>query len=163
MPLFTKNCGGGRATTSGKSALATPSRRPLVHEAYIRTVDDTGMTWQDRAHFYGIAARVMRRILVDHARARNTGKCSGLERKFALDEAPAVACEGTDEFARSRRSFKKIARVYPRKSEVVELKFFGGLETKEISEVLQISEKTVLPDWSFAKLWLYRALSEDAA
>lgn len=135
----------------------------LVHEAYLRMVDDKSVTWESRAHFYGIAARVMRRILVDHARAHNTQKRGGLAPKITLDEARALPCNGTDEILALDGVLQNFAKTYPRKSEVVELKFFGGLETKEISAVLQISEKTVLRDWNFAKLWLCRALSEDAA
>ena len=135
----------------------------LVHEAYLRMVDDTSVTWEGRAHFYGIAARVMRRILVDHARAHNTQKRGGLAPKFTLDEARALPCEETTDILALDGVLQDFAKTYPRKSEVVELKFFGGLETKEISAVLRISEKTVLRDWNFAKLWLCRALSEDAA
>jgi RNA polymerase sigma factor (TIGR02999 family) len=135
----------------------------LVHEAYLRMVDDKSVTWEGRAHFYGIAARVMRRILVDHARSHNTQKRGGLAPKFSLEEAQALPCEGTTDILALDGVLQNFAKSYPRKSEVVELKFFGGLETKEISEVLRISEKTVLRDWNFAKLWLCRALSEDAA
>lgn len=135
----------------------------LVHEAYLRMVDDKSVSWESRAHFYGIAARVMRRILVDHARAHNTQKRGGLAQKFTLEEARALPCENATDIVALDGVLQNFARSYPRKSEVVELKFFGGLETKEISEVLQISEKTVLRDWNFAKLWLCRALNEDAA
>ena len=135
----------------------------LVHEAYLRLIGDSGVSWQNRAHFHAIAARLMRRILVDHARAHNTGKRGGLAPKFSLDEARALPCESTADLLALDGVLEDFARTYPRKSEVVELKFFGGLETKEISEVLQVSEKTVLRDWNFAKLWLCRALSEDAA
>jgi RNA polymerase sigma factor (TIGR02999 family) len=135
----------------------------LVHEAYLRMVDDAKVTWESRAHFYGIAARVMRRILVDHARAHQTQKRGGLAQKFTLDEARALPCEKTSDIVALDGVLQNLARTYPRKSEVVELKFFGGLETKEISEVLHISEKTVLRDWNFAKLWLCRALTQDAA
>ena len=135
----------------------------LVHEAYLRMVDDKSVSWESRAHFYGIAARVMRRILVDHARSHNSQKRGGLAQKFSLDEARALPCESTDDILAIDGVLQNFAKTYPRKSEVVELKFFGGLETKEISEVLQISEKTVLRDWNFAKLWLCRALNEDAA
>ena len=135
----------------------------LVHEAYLRLVDDNVVHWQSRAHFYGIAARLMRRILVDHARAHNAEKRGGLVAKFSLDEARELACESTADLLAVDGALKDFAQLYPRKGEVVELKFFGGLETREISEVLQVSEKTVLRDWSFAKLWLCRALSEKAA
>ncbi|MDQ6622617.1 MAG: sigma-70 family RNA polymerase sigma factor [Verrucomicrobiota bacterium] len=135
----------------------------LVHEAYLRMVDDKKVSWQSRAHFYGIAARVMRHILVDHARAHQTQKRGGLVQKFTLEEARALPSEDTTDILALDGVLKNFARTYPRKSEVVEMKFFGGLETKEISEVLHVSEKTVLRDWNFAKLWLCRALSEDAA
>lgn len=135
----------------------------LVHEAYLRMVDEKNVSWEGRAHFYGIAARVMRRILVDHARAHNTQKRGGLAPKLSLDEARGLPCEGTDDILALDGVLQNFAKSYPRKSEVVELKFFGGLETREISEILRISEKTVLRDWNFAKLWLCRALSQDAA
>jgi RNA polymerase sigma factor (TIGR02999 family) len=126
----------------------------LVHEAYLRLVDDKRVAWQDRAHFYGIAARLMRRILVDHARARNTQKRGGLEQKITLDEATDAAPADTPDLVALDEVLHDFAKSYPRKSKVVELKFFGGLEAVQIAEVLQISEKTVLRDWSFAKLWL---------
>jgi RNA polymerase sigma factor (TIGR02999 family) len=131
----------------------------LVHEAYLRMVDETNVTWKDRAHFYGIAARLMRRILVDHARAHNAAKRGGLERKFTLDEARDLPAPGPTDLVALDGALENFAKTYPRKSEVVELKFFGGLEANEIAEVLQVSEKTVLRDWSFAKLWLCRELS----
>ncbi|MEP6810228.1 MAG: sigma-70 family RNA polymerase sigma factor, partial [Chthoniobacterales bacterium] len=131
----------------------------LVHEAYLRMVDEKSVNWEGRAQFYGIAARVMRRILVDHARAHNTQKRGGGAPKLPLDEAHAFSCEETSDIVALDDALLDFARTYPRKSEVVEMKFFGGLETKEISEVLRVSEKTVLRDWNFAKLWLCRALS----
>lgn len=135
----------------------------LVHEAYLRLVDDQEASWENRAHFYGIAARLMRRILVDHARAHNASKRGGLQQKVMLDEARVVAQSEAPDLVALDGALQNLARTYPRKSEVVELKFFGGLEAKEIAEVLQVSEKTVLRDWSFAKLWLCRELSETAA
>lgn len=135
----------------------------LVHEAYIRLVDNHSVTWQDRAHFYAIAARLMRRILVDHARAHNAAKRGGLQQKLALDEAQSLPTHGAPDLVALDGALQSLARVYPRKSEVVELKFFGGLEAKDIAEVLQVSEKTVLRDWSFAKLWLYRELENQHA
>ena len=135
----------------------------LVHEAYLRMVDDKTVTWQDRAHFYGIAARLMRRILVDHARAHNAAKRGGLEQKVTLDEARDLPTKVPTDLIALDGALESFANTYPRKSEVVELKFFGGLEAKEIAEVLQVSEKTVLRDWSFAKLWLCRELSANAA
>lgn len=130
----------------------------LVHEAYLRMVDEKNVSWKDRAHFYGIAARLMRQILVDHARAHNAAKRGGLEQKFSLDEARDLPAPGATDLVALDGALEHFAKTYPRKSEVVELKFFGGLETNEIAEVLQVSEKTVLRDWSFAKLWLCREL-----
>ena len=131
----------------------------LVHEAYLRMVDEKNVTWQNRAHFYGIAARLMRRILVDHARAHNAAKRGGLAQKFALDEARDLPAPGATDLVALDGALENFAKTYPRKSEVVELKFFGGLEANEIAEVLKVSQKTVLRDWSFAKLWLCRELS----
>jgi RNA polymerase sigma factor (TIGR02999 family) len=135
----------------------------LVHEAYVRLVDDRSVAWQNRAHFYAIAARLMRRILVDHARAHNAAKRGGLNQKLVLDNAIAVVDPSTPDLVALDGALENLARVYPRKSEVVELKFFGGLEAKDIAEVLQVSEKTVLRDWSFAKLWLSRELENQHA
>ena len=131
----------------------------LVHEAYLRMVDEKNVTWQNRAHFYGIAARLMRRILVDHARAHNAAKRGGLQQKFTLDEARDLPAPGATDLVALDGALESFAKTYPRKSEVVELKFFGGLEANEIAEVLNVSQKTVLRDWSFAKLWLCRELS----
>ena len=130
----------------------------LVHEAYLRMVNEKSVTWKDRAHFYGIAARLMRRILVDHARAHGAAKRGGLEKKLPLDEARDLPAPGATDLVALDGALESLAKAYPRKSEVVELKFFGGLEANEIAEVLQVSQKTVLRDWSFAKLWLCRKL-----
>jgi len=135
----------------------------LVHEAYLRLADETKLNWKDRAHFYGIAARLMRRILVDHARAHRAEKRGGLEKKLSLDEARQLPTNSAVDLVELNGALENFAHDYPRKSEVVELKFFGGLDAKEISEVLQVSEKTVLRDWNFAKLWLCRALTQNAA
>ena len=135
----------------------------LVHEAYLRLADERRLTWKDRAHFYGIAARLMRRILVDHARAHNAAKRGGLEQKLTLEEARELPTNNAVELVALDGALESFAQDYPRKSEVVELKFFGGLDTKEISEVLRVSEKTVLRDWNFAKLWLCRELNQHAA
>ena len=131
----------------------------LVHEAYLRLVDNSSVSWQSRAHFYGIAAKLMRRILVDHARARNAEKRGGLVPKVPLDEARDLPPAATNDLVALDGALEDLARTYPRKSEVVELKFFGGLDAAEIAEVLQVSRKTVLRDWQFAKLWLCRELA----
>ncbi len=131
----------------------------LVHEAYLRLIDADAVSWQNRAHFYGIAAKLMRRILVDHARARNASKRGGLVEKISLDEARDLPPVAANDLVALDGALQDLTKNYPRKGQVVELKFFGGLEAKEIAEVLQVSEKTVLRDWQFAKLWLCRELS----
>ena len=135
----------------------------LVHEAYLRLIDADAVSWQNRAHFYGIAAKLMRRILVDHARARNASKRGGLVEKISLDEARDLPPVSANDLVALDGALQDLTKSYPRKGQVVELKFFGGLEAKEIAEVLQVSEKTVLRDWQFAKLWLCRELSGAAA
>ncbi len=135
----------------------------LVHEAYLRLIDADDVSWQNRAHFYGIAAKLMRRILVDHARARNASKRGGLVEKISLDEARDLPPIAANDLVALDGALQDLTKNYPRKGQVVELKFFGGLEAKEIAEVLQVSEKTVLRDWQFAKLWLCRELSGAAA
>jgi RNA polymerase sigma factor (TIGR02999 family) len=135
----------------------------LVHEAYLRLVDDPSLSWQNRAHFYAVAAKLMRRILVDHARARNAAKRGGRVEKVSLEEARDLPPAGANDLVALDGALQDLAKIYARKAEVVELKFFGGLDAKEISEVLQISEKTVLRDWQFAKLWLCRELADSSA
>jgi RNA polymerase sigma factor (TIGR02999 family) len=141
----------------------TPQATALVREAYVRLVGDQETTSKDRAHFYGMAARIVRTILVDHARAYKEGaRRSGAEQKLALDETGDAPSDGTVELVALDAALETFAQSYPRKNEVVELKFFGGLKTTEIADVLEVSEKVVLRDWNFAKLWLCRALSDGA-
>jgi RNA polymerase sigma factor (TIGR02999 family) len=136
----------------------------LVHEAYLQLVDDKKVSWKDRAHFYGVAARLMRQILMQHARAHNAAKRGGPEQqKLSLEEAGDLAADSAVELLALDDALEDLTKIYPRKSKVVELKFFGGMVAKQISEVLQVSEKTVLRDWNFARLWLSRELRKDAA
>src|ERR1700676_2681674 len=130
----------------------------LVHEAYLKLVDQSRATWKNRAHFGSVAASVMRRILVQHARAHNAEKRGGKLEKLYLDETRELACERAPELVALDDALKTFATTYPREGNVVELKFFGGLEANEIAEVLNVSAKTVLRDWNFAKLWLRREL-----
>ncbi len=129
----------------------------LIHEAYLRLVDQTSVSWENRAHFFGSAARAMRRILVDHARAHQAARRGGGVPKVSFDEAANVAAPETD-FVALDGALDSLAIDYPRQSEVVELKFFGGFEMREIAEVLQTSERTVMRDWDFARRWLKREL-----
>ena len=136
----------------------------LVHEAYLHLVDDTQVTWKDRAHFYGIAARLMRQILIQHARAHHAAKRGGPDQqKLSLTEAGELPTDSAVELLALDDALEDLTKIYPRKSKVVELKFFGGMEARQISEILQVSEKTVLRDWNFARLWLARELRKDAA
>ena len=133
----------------------------LVHEAYLRLVDSTQVNWQSRAHFFGIAARVMRQILVDHARAHAAAKRGGQIEKISLDEAGDLLRDEGIGLVALDGALQSLAHLYPRQSRLVELRFFGGLNTQEISEVLQVSESTVERDWQFALQWLKREMTAD--
>ena len=130
----------------------------LVNEAYLRLVQIKQVRWQSRAQFFGLAAKVMRQILVDAARARNNDKRGG-GRNVPLDEAIVPVHEPSPALVALDQALIALEGVYPRKARVVELKFFGGLTLEEAAEVLQISTDTVKRDWRFAKLWLLRELS----
>ncbi|MCG3159879.1 MAG: hypothetical protein JMDDDDMK_00904 [Acidobacteria bacterium] len=131
----------------------------LVHEAYLLLVEQDQIDWQSRAHFFGVAAQVMRRVLVDYARARNRDKRGGKLARVSLDEVATLAEEQAAEMVALDEALEKLARLDPRKSRVVELRFFGGLSESETAEVLGVSEPTVVRDWRAAKAWLRRELS----
>jgi RNA polymerase sigma factor (TIGR02999 family) len=131
----------------------------LVNEVYLRFVDVQQVSWQDRAHFFAISARMMRRILTDFARSRNYQKRGGTALHVSFDEALAVSHEQDAEIVAIDDALRQLALVEPRKSQVVELRFFGGLSVEETAEVLKVSPETVKRDWRFAKAWLHRALS----
>jgi RNA polymerase sigma-70 factor, ECF subfamily len=134
----------------------------LVNEVFLRLPAARGLRWQDRAHFIGIAARLMRRVLVDHARVRGFQKRGGDAQRVTLDpEALATSAPSVDVLAVDR-ALEAFAKVDARKSQVVELRFFGGLSLEEIADVLQVSVDTVKRDWRLARLWLARALQADA-
>jgi RNA polymerase sigma factor (TIGR02999 family) len=126
----------------------------LVNEVYLRMVDASEVQWQDRAHFFAIAAQMMRRILVDAARARRSTKRGGNNYKIAFDERLAVAPSADRELLALNDAIEALSRQDPRKAKVVELRFFGGLSLRETAEVLKVSEDTVGRDWNFAKAWL---------
>ena len=130
----------------------------LVHEAFLKLVDQRDVRWQNRAHFFGIAAQVMRRILVDHARAHGASKRGSGQRPLSLDEA-VIVDPGTDvDVLALDEALTRLANVDPRHAQVVELRFFGGLTIDEAAEVLQVSPATVVREWTLAKAWLYAAL-----
>jgi RNA polymerase sigma factor (TIGR02999 family) len=133
----------------------------LVHEAYVKLVGQNRAQWKNRAHFCSVAAQLMRRILVKYAEAHNADKRGGQMRKIYLDETRELAQERTPDLLALDDALKSLAASHPRESEIVELKFFGGLNAKEIGEVLKVSTKTVLRDWQFAKAWLNRQLAQE--
>jgi RNA polymerase sigma factor (TIGR02999 family) len=133
----------------------------LVHEAYVKLVGQDRAQWKNRAQFCSIAAQLMRRILVKHAEARNADKRGGQMRKIYLDETRELAQEQPPDLLALDDALKSLAISHPREGRIVELKFFGGLNTKEIGEVLNVSTKTVLRDWQFAKAWLNRHLARE--
>src|SRR6516164_2539297 len=133
----------------------------LVNEVYLRLVDLHQVSWQDRAHFFAISARMMRRILTDFARSRNYQKRGGAALHVSFDEALAVSQEQDAEIMAIDEALVALAAVDARKSQVVELRFFGGLSVQETAEVLKVSPETVKRDWRFARSWLHRVLSRE--
>ncbi len=131
----------------------------LVNEVYLRLVDVNAVDWQDRAHFFAISARMMRRILTDFARSRNYQKRGAGAVQVSFDEALIVTPEKDGDIMALDEALKEFSVLYPRQGQVVELRFFGGLEVKEAAEALKISPETVKRDWRFAKAWLLRALN----
>jgi RNA polymerase sigma factor (TIGR02999 family) len=131
----------------------------LIHEAYLRLIDQQHVEWQNRLHFFGIAAQVMRRVLVDHARSRQAAKRGGSAIRLPLEEAMAVL-PGLDlDFVALDKVLTRLAEIDPQQSQVVELRFFSGLSVEETAKVLDVSERTVKRDWNVAKAWLRRELS----
>jgi RNA polymerase sigma factor (TIGR02999 family) len=134
----------------------------LVHEAYLRLVDVDGVDWRDRAHFFAVAAQMMRRILVDAARARACAKRGGRLRRedhsttLALDQVAATMVVRDRQLVAIDDSLNALAAMDPRKARVIELRFFGGLSVEETAEILKISEQSVMRDWKLAKAWLQR-------
>jgi len=130
----------------------------LVNEAYLRLIDSSRVRWQNRAHFFAVSAQLMRRILVDVARARHKLKRGGGTIQVALDEAAVVAQEPSADLVALDEALTTLAAFDERKSKVVELRFFGGLSVEETAEVLKVSTVTVMRDWGLAKAWLLREL-----
>jgi RNA polymerase sigma factor (TIGR02999 family) len=142
---------------TGHSVQATA----LVHEAYLRLVDTPDVDWQDRAHFLAVSARVMRRILVDHARARLSQKRGGGAEKVSLDDVLVVASDPRQDFVALDDALNALAAFDERKSRVVELRFFGGLSVEETASALGVGPDTVMRDWRLAKAWLQREMLAD--
>jgi RNA polymerase sigma factor (TIGR02999 family) len=131
----------------------------LVNEAYVRLIDWKNVRWQNRAHFFGVAAQIMRRILVDFARSRASAKKGGGTQYVSLSEAMTISPERGEDLIALDDALESLAELDSRKSRIVELRFFGGLSVEETAEVLKISARTVMRDWGLAQAWLYRELS----
>lgn len=132
----------------------------LVNEAYLKLVDQSRVSWQDRHHFFGVAAQMMRRVLVDHARANAAEKRGGQRGKVSLDDVDVSTGQRAAELVELDEALQRLAEVFPRKGKVVELRFFGGFSVEESAEILGVSDKTIMREWESAKLWLYRELDE---
>lgn len=133
----------------------------LVHEAYVRLTGRREGHWRDRAHFFAVAAEAIRRILVDHARAKKRLKRGGGRERVPLDGVVLVTSEQEVDLVGLDGALDELARQHPRKARVVELRFFGGLTMEQIAEVLGTTLRTVERDWQFARAWLFRVLSQD--
>jgi len=133
----------------------------LVNEAYLRLIDQKHVHWKNRAHFFALAAQLMRRILVDHARGRQYAKRGGGVQRISFDEAMVVSQERGADLIALDEALDRLTAIDPRKSKVVEARFFGGLSVEETAEALHISPVTVMREWSMAKAWLYNSLSNE--
>jgi len=131
----------------------------LVHEAYLKLVDQRQVHWQNRAHFFGVAAQVMRRILLDYAKGRARGKRGGDVRKTSLDEALTVSYDRAFELVEIDEALQRLEAFDQRQAKVVEMRFFGGLSVEETAEALGVSEPTVKREWAMARAWLHRQIS----
>jgi RNA polymerase sigma factor (TIGR02999 family) len=132
----------------------------LVHEAYLRLIDQNSVSWQNRAHFFGIASQMMRRILVNHALARAAAKRGGDAEKLSLDEATGFADQAEVDLISLDEALKELELLDPKQTRLVELRFFGGLSIKETAEVLKLSPATVKREWGTARLWLRRQIAK---
>jgi RNA polymerase sigma-70 factor, ECF subfamily len=130
----------------------------LVHEAYLKLVKQPAVNWQSRTHFFGIAAQLMRQILIDHARGQVRDKRGGVKEVLPLDEALVFSPERSEELVKLDEALERLSKLDARQSRIVELRFFGGLSVEETAEILGISPKTVKRDWSVAKAWLHAEL-----
>ena len=150
-----------RRYMAGEQPGQTLQTTALVHEVYLRLVDVKNVNWQDRAHFYALCARLMRRILIDFARSRTYQKRGGGAAHVELDEAATVSAVVGDELLAVDHALEQLAALDSRKGQVVELRFFGGLTVEETALALRVSPETVMRDWRLAKAWLTRELSQE--
>jgi RNA polymerase sigma factor (TIGR02999 family) len=148
---------------AGQPRDGTLNTSALIHEAYLRMVDQTQADWQDRAHFFAYAARTMRAIIVDYARRRQAGKRGGQATHFSLDERDLPVEAQADAIVAVDNALTRLAEVSDRLSQIVECRFFGGLSIDETAAALSLSDRTVRRDWTKAKAWLYGELQEETA
>lgn len=134
----------------------------LIHEAYLRLIDQQHVEWQNRLHFFAMSAKVMRHILVDHARSRQAAKRGGSIIRLPLDEAMVVSPGQNLDFLALDEALNRLAKIDPQQSQVVELRFFSGINVEDTAKLLGVSERTVKRDWNVAKAWLRRELSRGA-
>ena len=132
----------------------------LVNEAYLRLIDSSQVQWQNRAHFFAVSAQLMRRILVDFARSRKSLKRGAEARQITLDDSLEVSSERGADMIALDDALNALAEMNPRQSQIVELRYFGGLSEEEVAEALKISPRTARRDWSLARAWLYRELTQ---
>lgn len=149
-----------RILMSKERANHTLQSTALVHEAFLRLQEQTGIDWQNRRHFYGIASRMMRRILVDYARQHAAGKRGNDKIHFSLDDVQIPVEERVGSVLALDEALEQLAEFDEQQSKIVEMKFFGGMTNAEIAESLEISESTVGREWRSARLWLYRELNQ---
>jgi RNA polymerase sigma factor (TIGR02999 family) len=149
-----------RRHMGGERGEHTLQASALVNEAYLRLLDVKRIEWQDRAHFFAMAARVMRRILVESARARKFQKRGGDARRISFDEALVVSREPHQDLVALDDALTALSEIDPRKGQVIEMRYFGGLSVEETAEALQVSTGTVMRDWRLAKIWLLHELSK---
>jgi RNA polymerase sigma factor (TIGR02999 family) len=143
----------------GQRAGHTLQTTALVNEAYLRLIDSSQVRWQNRTHFFAISAQLMRRVLVDLARAKQSLKRGGDNQKVTFDEALPVFAEKETELLDLDEALEKLAQLNSRQSRIVEMRYFGGMSETEIAEALDISERTVRRDWNIARAWLFRELT----
>jgi RNA polymerase sigma factor (TIGR02999 family) len=140
---------------SGENPGQTLQATALAHEAYLRLVDCRHVSWQNRAHFFAVAARQMRRILIDIARSKHQIKRGRSPKRLSLEEAPELSDEKSSEWLALEDALKDLEKLDPRKAQIVEMRYFGGLSVAETAAVLRISDRTVLREWETARTWLY--------
>lgn len=163
MPLVERELNRiARACLAGDRGNRSVSATALVNEAFVRLVQIERINWQDRAHFLSVGARLMRRVLVDLARARRSDKRGGDAVRVSLHEAMFAGNQHDADVVRLDDALDALTRLDPRKGRVIELRFFGGLSAEETAAVLDVSTKTVMRDWTFAKAWLQREMTAEA-